>query len=784
MLSLGLALALNTTVFALSDAVLHPPVPYPQPDRVVIAGFLGGDRRQKLLYDEAFRAVRDGLTTYDAIASYRVRSATVQTATTAEDYRVYAVSPGFFDLLRVRPVLGRAFVSGDGAVSAQEAVISYRLWARLFYQRPLWPSLTLDIGGRSYTVIGVMPRGVHFPVDADLWVPDEAAGDSSLHMSGAPTPVLRLKPDATTGAVRSQLELIARRLTAELSPQRPLAPKLMTPSQWLAGYRATLPFSSLISVAVAMVLVIACANLGTMMLARGMARRRETAIRIALGASRRVVIAHVLLESGVVTACGAVLGLLLTWWSLHLIPHFASPYVPVLGDLQPVPSWRVFLFVFVATVLMLLAAGITPALRASAVDPAEPMKEGSGTTTPRMRDRYNPLIISEVALSTALLMSAALFTLYVFRIATIEFHFPVKRLVVAYVQPGATRLPRGGGVDRFYDDVLARARQLPHARYAATSYGDSPDGPMVYAEEGRSGERWINLRYYAVVSPDYFRTFGIPVMQGRDFEAGDASAGDGAVIVDEDAAKRLWPDVPSPVSHMIKLGDARSARPWLRVIGVVPSVDLMPAFDAASAAPRDPGIYMVDPHDRSRKARELVIQGDGIDGVHGREALALALRRMIELYAPSLGMPAARPWLEPYESVRDASAFLAWLLGTFGIFGLALCAVGLYGVLAYAVSRRVREFAIRIALGAPRREIARLVLYDVAVTALAGIGIGAFVALWVTHEMNGSLAGMRWAPAVALIMAECVLLAVAFAACLAPVRRAISADPVEALRAN
>ncbi|HKO14830.1 MAG TPA: ABC transporter permease [Gemmatimonadaceae bacterium] len=778
-LSLGVALALNTTAFALADAVLHPAVPYPEPERIVAAGFLGGDRRVGSLYDEELRAVRDGVRSYDGIASYTYGGTTVQTENAAEDFYVYAVSPGLFDLLGIRPALGRGLQ--DAAADAQGVVISYRLWTRLFQQRPLAPALKLDIGRGSYTVIGVMPRGVHYPVDADIWVSSAAAASDATLRKLGPIPVLRLKRGVSADALRGQLAVVAARLTAELSPQRPLYPEVSPLTRWVGLSARMLPFSPLITLAVDMVLLIACANLGTMMLARGVARRRETAIRVALGASRRAVVGEVLLECGLVILGGAVLGLLLTWWALALVPHFATPYVPALGDVEPVLRWRVFVFVLGLTIAMLLAAGIAPALRAAAVDPAEPMKEGSGSTTGRLRGRYNLLIIGEVALSTALLMSAALYAFYVVRLAHLDFHYAAQRLVTATLKPG--RSQTNGDPRRFYEDLLSRAGQLPHARFAATMHSAGPDGPIVYAEEGRSGERWINLRSYTVVSPDYFRTFGIPVRQGRDFEPGDATGTQPVAIVDEEAAKRLWPDLPSPVGRMIKLGSLSSRSPWLRVIGVTPSVDLFPTFDVAYVGPKDPGIYVVNPDDQVL-FRTVVVQGDGAERLRGREALTVALRRAIALYAPSLGTTPVRPWLAPYESVHDTSAFLASLLGAFGIFGLALCAIGLYGVLAYTVSRRLRELALRISLGAPRPAIVRLVLHDVAVTALAGIGLGAFVALRITSWMTGMLEGMGWAPAAALVAAEAVLLATALVACLAPLRRAAGADPAEVLRAS
>ena len=778
-LSLGLALALNTTMFALVDAVVHPYVPYPEPERIVTANFFSGDRDHFVPLAERYRAIRDGSTAYDAIAGYSFLWTLVHTRTAAENQLVTAVTPEFFDVLGVRPMVGRPFSPAGPAARNDEVLISFRLWNRLFAGRPLESGLTLGVGTLGYTVVGVMPRGVHFPYDADIWVPlASLPTDTTTRRNGPIAAALRLKQGVTPEMARAELEVVARRLTLEFAQRRSLYAVV---NSFARHVQTGSPVPSFLPITVALVLIIACANLGTMMLARGMARRRETAIRMALGASRRVVAGLVLIECGLVVSAGVAIGIVLTFWALHILPHVATPWVPVLGDIQPVPSWRVFSLVLAASVAMLLLAGVAPALRAAGTDPAEPMKESAGTTTGRIRDRYNPLIIVEVALSTALLMSAALFIIYVARMAIFDFRYAAKRLVVAGINANGKTAATDTDVERFYTDLLARSRQLPGARAAATMRSERPDGPTVLGEQGKSGERWMNLINYSVVSPDFLRTFGITVTKGRDFAPGDANAATGVVIVDEKAAARLWPDLRTPVGRMIKFGRAESKRPWLRVIGVAHAVDLLPRRD--TDLPPEPSIYVVYGHDVARQ-RDLLVQSDGVGGDRGRADLAVAVRREIQAVAPTMGLPKVRAWLDSYENVRSASAFMASLFAALGTFGLALCALGLYGVLAYAVSRRLRELAVRIALGARRRDVARLVLHDAAVTALAGVGVGAFVALWVTRAISELLSNVGYADVAALLVAEGILFAVAVAACAGPVRQAIRADPGQILRAS
>ena len=776
--SLGLALALNTTMFALADAVVHPYVPYPEPDRVVIPTFRGGDPKKALSFYVRLDAIRDGLKIYDHIATYNVaRTAMVQTGTKSEYGTVVGISPEFFEVLGVQPMFGRLFGPSDNG--SQAAVISFRLWNRLFNGRPLSDTLTMDVAHTRYTVVGVMPRGVHFPyASTDIWLPSDAMPTDPSVRAWGPMPVVHLKPGVTIDELHRQLMLIATRLSAEYTPKRPLSagiPQSAAFTEASGRYMQQSMFPPFIFGTVAMVLIIACANLGTMMIARGTARRRETAIRIALGASRRDIVREVLHECLLIGICGVALGILLCWWALYVLPHFTLPWVPMLGDLQPVPSWRVLAFALGASLATILCAGALPAWRAAGTDPAEPMKEGSATTTGRLRG-YNPLIIVEAALSTALLMCSALFLIVVVRYAAFNFRYAAKQLVTTELSPGI----KSAQASRFYEDLITTAAHLPHARLAATQRYDTPDGRVIIAEEGKSGNAWMNANDYEVVSDDYLRTMGISVLRGRDFAPGDARGPMPIAIVDENAASRLWPDIDDPVGRMLKLGRKESSAPWIRVVGVAQAIEYGPRKDID--LPPDPMVYVIAPDDSAR-SRQLIVRGDGVDADRGRAALSLAVEKMIESRIP--GGIAVRPWLDHYENVRDATAFMASLFGAFAGFGLVLCAVGLYGVLAYTVTRRLREFAVRIALGARRRDVIRLVIHDAAVTALAGVGIGAFIALWFTRPIIDSLdvVSVSYAPVVALVASESLLFVVAFVASLGPVRRAAQADPLEVIRA-
>jgi putative ABC transport system permease protein len=297
----------------------------------------------------------------------------------------------------------------------------------------------------------------------------------------------------------------------------------------------------------------------------------------------------------------------------------------------------------------------------------------------------------------------------------------------------------------------------------------------VMGENGKSGERWMNLGAYSAVSPTYLRTMAIPIVQGRDFSEGDRGNGDGVVILDEDAARRLFPDHPNPVGRMVKLaGPENRTAPWLRVIGVALTLGRAP-----NAPERDPNIYVVYGRDTATTERAIVIATE-------QEALDMPLRVRRELgrIVGSGSRVRVERYIADHEERTRWTSFLAALYCALSLFSLVLCAVGLYGVLAYTVSLRTREFAIRIALGARQRNVARAVVHDAAVMALAGVGLGAFMALAATRPIMDTLYAGSFLEVKALLAAEIVLLAVAAAAALEPVRRGMRSDPARIIQAT
>ncbi|MDQ3950304.1 MAG: FtsX-like permease family protein, partial [Gemmatimonadota bacterium] len=494
--------------------------------------------------------------------------------------------------------------------------------------------------------------------------------------------------------------------------------------------------------------------------------------RMALGATRGAVARQVLTESAMVAAAGGALGLLVAVWTMGVAVRRMPQELSFVGILQPHLSWRVYVFALVAAAATVVLFGLLPALRASDVDVSEPLKGGAAGTTEGFR-RYSFIVMGEVALAMTLLMGAGLLSRAAQRVGEFDFGYDPRSLLRAKLFPPRTRVETGQGFARIYDDILERARRIPGVRAAATIAAESPEGNVVTSELAEGGGYEAILGSYRVVTPEALRTLGITTVAGRDFLDGDR-ASRGVVIVDQAVARRLWPG-SDPVGRMIKLGHSRSPRPWLPVIGVAKSAWL--GFPHEPYEQHNGTIYVVKAD--SSPFRDVVVRTTGDMG-----GTAMALSRAALASWPQLQNVVVEPWLADHQASLVARRFIAALFALFGVVALLLSTVGLYGVLAYAVSRRRREFGVRLALGARPRDVVRVVAHDGAVMVLAGIGVGAFVAMAGGTLLTFWIWDLHPADVVSLVAAEVVLAVAAFAACLSPALRAARADPSEVLRAS
>jgi putative ABC transport system permease protein len=695
------------------------------------------------------------------------------------------VLPNFFEVLGARASQGRTFVAGDDESSAA-AVISDRLANKLFPdQSPVGRSMTLD--GVGYTVIGVVERSSMFdPLSGQMWILRPAA-TRPLRIN-----LIRLNKRVDPPKVEAELLIIAAQL-ALAADETPGSTRFYGKGVVRRQFQIKKLHYALIGAVVA-VLLVACANLANLQLARGLARGRELALRAAVGASRRQLVLLLATEGALLAFAGLLLGVVLTLWAVHVmkasLPPFVAQYL-----IEPQTSWKMFAFAAGASLLCLFLAGVVPALRISRVDPNAMLKSGSGTGANREnRKRYGVMVVAQIALALPVLIGAMMVfdgaialrgpkytstNMYGYDTspmvaATVGFYFDEKKPKVVRVAGLAT-------------DLAAQAKTVPGVVDAAVETHKWPEKRRVSVddENGYVREEMAHQWTYRVVSPSYFRAFGRPIAQGRDFKDGEFDGR--SVIITAPTARFLWGH-RNPIGRAIKLGDAQSKLPWLRVVGVVG--DMRDTFAIRKYDPtanyRMGGVYrVITPQDSIVLARQRFGEMTLYARTRGSTELA-AVRLQRELRnVPGANNPGAVPLDQQYgrHLWRLRQDFMAALFGTFAFLGIGLVAIGVYGIVAHSIAERRRELAVRISLGAGARDILRAVLREGNVLILAGIAIGLFLtrdSVWWLAEFLGDEDAGYNAPFMALIASG--LFAIAVIAAFFPAWRATRIDPVEALR--
>ena len=780
-ISLGLAIGLNTTTFALIDAVEHPYVAYDRPAELFKVVPYGWGRDRAYLGHQMYVAMRDRTDLFATMVPYSWTWSGVVEANghLIQGSRI-AVGTGMFRLLGLVPFMGRAFnPDRDDPADVGTAVISYRLWREQYGGNAHLGTLTVSVNDVTYTVVGVMPPDAMNAVGGDVWVPLATAaggGTDGLSMSEA---IVRLNAGDTKVRVKGQLDALARRFAEDYRGESALFDYRIESVIPRGVKPGDLPMT--FALVTWIMLVIACLNLANLMLARGLGRSREIAVRMAVGASGGAVIRYVFTECAVLATAGGLWGVLLSMWGVKLAEHHMPPQAAALRLTTPHLSWRMAAFGVAVTAATVLLAGLVPALRARRTNVNEAMKDGGGGSTGRPSRSYRYLVVGEIALALFVLVG----TTSAFRLVRHMIDHPPsfadQHSLSAMAVPLAGTCKPGDTLSTFVADVAARARTVPGVELAAASATKRSVRSIVTSDQagGDPVEAFALVRPgstdpgYSLVTTDYFRLMGIPITAGRDFESGDIATG--AAIVNWRLAAKLWP-FESPVGHLIKLGPAVSGAPWVRVVGVAGS-RLRPPPDSAP----DPTPDLSVVRRAGCMAATVTIRTTG-DNPATRGAFYHALRALVpvgivtEPRAPS-------DW---YESNLATGRLYTMIFAAFGLFALALSTIGVYGVLNYAVGQRIREFATRIALGALMPDVFRIVMRDAVVMVLAGTGIGALFGMGFSILLASFAFNVR-APVAdvwALVWAEGILMAVSIVACLGPARRAARADPLGIMRAT
>lgn len=793
-LSIAVAIALNTVMYSVLDAILSPRINARQPDHIYSLQFYGnglwGRKIEPRLYAEALSHGMGaniegfaGSTPYAAMVRY---SWDVLAELGDRYKRVHpeAVTSNYFDFLGSIPLQGRTFRESDEKESSPVAVISDRLAKQLSPDAsPVGETVTLD--GNGYVVIGVVERTPLFkPLQSDVWVLRQA-GQPAIRPN-----LVRVKDILTGKELIAQLKLAATRLAQASQQDAKLV--AFNGKQIYKGQVEVDAFYFGLVGSVLAILLVACANLANLQLARGLARTRELALRAAVGASRGQLIRLLLFESSILAMLGLALGVLLTVWGMKLV-NASMPEVVADFILRPQTSWRVFAFAAFAALVCLFIVGLLPALTVSKVDPNEMLKSGAGTgANKEHRKRYGLMIVAQVGFALPVLVAAIVLLRAAWQARKPEMLFSRYAYDVRPIISGSVPIPPQPGARPVIRTLTAataiveRAVKSPGVIAAAASVSGPVDGNMVTVDgaDGVIREEMAHQWSYRKVTPGYLRTVGMRIGQGRDFFEGEA---DGAgVILDRGSAMYLF-KTDSAIGRVIKFGSASSKEPWLRVIGVVADPR---SRDEVERADYTTGYRLGNVY-RAISPRDSIVVGDRFTSIaitaraRGSTDLAAArLQRSLRSLSGGLGPPTVTSLLDRFGFAAQVavSNFVGSLFTVFAVIGLSLVSIGMYGIVAHSVAERRRELAVRISLGATSRHILHAIMREGNVLLLAGMAVGLLLAKYIV----GWLAAFSWgwdvynAPLYAVV--GLFLFGVATLAAYLPALRATRIDPVDALR--
>ena len=795
-LTLALGIGANTAIFSVVNAVLLKPLTYPDADRIVEfahpapdgSGFLA----DTLASIPLFRIYQHRSDVFQDVAAYDYTSPGFNiTGDRPEQIKGMHVSEGYFRLFGAPVILGRTFTpQEDSPHGGKVVVLSHRLWQRKFGGERSIVGQSIWLGNESYTILGVIGPGFVSTFDADVWLPfqfEPASNNQNQYFQVA----ARLRPGITLARANAQMQLVGadfRQLYPAADPHaqirfvvRPLRDVIVGDAQrslWM------------ILGAGAFLLLIACANIANLLLARAAGRNREFAIRAALGASRRRMIGQLLTESLLLSAAGGILGLTIGASGVRAFLAANLAGLPRIGEEGAVIAvdWRVLCFTLGVSTLTGILYGLLPALTASRADLNTSLKESNGRSGTGLRQRktLSLLVVSEVSLALVLLVGAVLLIRSFVALHAVTPGFDSSNVLAADMSMTGKRLHTTAGIARLARSGREQLNNLPGVEASGfTSWlPNDVDDAMGFQIVGRPpgkdafGARWMSF------SPGYLGVFKIPILRGRDFNENDTAGNPGVVLINEALAKQCWPG-EDPIGQHIIIGQGMSPdtdEPARTIIGIVGNT-----HNAGVGHPPDPMMMVptaqvVDSYaaaysDTSAQIWVVRTHGDP-------RQFTRAITEQLRIASGGLPIAHVRTMDEIMGSSTAREKFSTLLLTLVSATALFLAAIGIHGLMAYSVIQRTRELGIRMALGADRSNIRRLVIWGGMRLALVGVIFGVVLAFGLSRLMSSLLFGVTSLDALSFLVAPVVLCAVALFACWLPTRRAVRVDPLVALRAE
>jgi len=775
-ITLALGIGANTAIFSVVNGVLLRPLPYPEPDRLVMVyGFsLQAAQEKSPLCAADFLDLKSQNDVFESVAGFSSNRFNYTGGESPEQIEGAWVTADFFSTLGVQPALGRAFLpEEDLPKTPQTVVIGDGFWRRHLGSNPNVIDQQITLNARAFTIIGVMAPGFLFPEkETELWAAERLAptrrGPYYIWVLG------RLSPGATLERAQSEMDMIARRVQDQIkSPTRDWTWSSISLAERIVG--KIRPALLVLLAAVFFVLLIACANIANLLLARATAREKEMSVRIALGASRARLLRQLLTESLLLAAVGATAGLPLAIWGVHLLVALSPADFPRLQEVSI--DGGVFVFTLLAAVVCGLIFGLAPALQSSRINLNESLKEGGrGADGSGRRRLRSALVVTEIAFSLMLLVGAGLMVKSFMKLQSVNPGFKPNHILTMHLTLPRARYDSNEKINNYNRQLIERVTAVRGVEAAGLSISLPPDNLDVsdnFSIEGKprpSGSSELSVPI-VFTSPEYFTALGVPLLQGRGFNATDKEGSPLVVIINQTLAERYFPG-ESPIGKRLKIGGAERPRnPWMEIVGVVGDVK----YSGLDAQP-EPAYYIplaqnvwgaaylvvrasVNPTGLTPAIREQIWELD-------KDIPIANLATMDQLLAESVAQP----------------RFRTLLLGIFAALALVLASVGIYGVISYSATQRTHEIGIRMALGAQARDVMTLVIRQGLILALIGVAIGLAASFALTRLMESLLFEVSTTDQATFAGVAALLVAVAMLACWIPARRASRVDPMTALR--
>jgi predicted permease len=782
--TLAVGIGANAAIFSVVDAALLRPLPFAEPERLVAFWGTAPEKGLPVVNypDALYVYFRTRSRTMDPIAAYDGAGLTLTGRGEPERLEGAVVTADFFRLLGRPPLLGRTFLAEEEAQGrTQVAVLGYGLWQRRFGGDPTIVGSPITLNGAPGTVVGVMPPGFDFPNRAELWVP-LATDPQALHC-WCYTTVGRLAPGTTPQAAAREIALLTDDVLREregrpprtrpADPGEPESRVVAEPlSRQLVGPART-PLLVLLG-AVGMVLLIACANVANVLLARSSARGREIAVRCCLGASPWRIMRQLLVESLMLALAGAALGLGLAALALRALERVTVEHLPHVDRVGL--DLPVLAFTLAVTLITVLLFGLAPALRGARLDMQPMLKDGArGTAAASTRRLNHAFVVVQFALSLVLLAGAGLLLRSFRNLLAVDPGFRADNVLVGRVALPDTAYTDPARARAFFDELVQRVSGRPGvtavglSSTAPFSQGNNQQ-PVMFKGQEPGPDQPIPVTSVRMITPGYFAAVGTRLLRGRAFEDRDRETSPRVAIIDETLARRYFPDGDA-IGHEVRLGGRTTDNPWRTVVGVVPSVK-------HRALERMPDHYVYLPQAQyPRWVMDVVVRAPADPG-----ALAAALRADLRALDGSLPLYEVHTLEQAVARSLGPRRLTNVLLLAFALTALLLAALGIYGVMAVNVGERVTEFGIRLALGAVPRDVLALVLGQGLRLVVLGAAVGFAGAVAVTRLLGTLLFDVKPVDPVTFAGVGLVLAVVALAACYIPARRATATDPLRALR--